>query len=131
MVSAAEIKKSQSSLNISLKAKQSGQLTENSCIFDLEVDGKKIGISVSLGLIFNKRVNTNFDVVSWYNSKSDIMKRRVSDLMYEIAFNKDFCQKWLKSDSQTSMMRMITASPVQNEDKNIISYLFEIKYDRF
>ena len=131
MVSKAEIQKSQSSLTIATKAKQSGQLTENSSIFDLKIAGKDCGISVSLGLIFNKKVNSNFDVVNWYNSKSDVMKQRISDLMHKVAFDRNFVNTWLTQDSGTSMFRCITSDPVKNDDKNILGYLFEITYKRF
>ena len=56
------------------------------------------------------------------------MKERISELMHKVAFDRKFVETWRTKHSDTTMYRIITAEPVKNDDKNIISYLFEIIY---
>jgi hypothetical protein len=126
MVTKKDIKKSTSSLNLAFKAKTTGQLTENSALFEFNI--KSVNVEVSLGLIFNKSINPNFDVLGWYNSKSDIMKIRISDLMNNVTFNGNG-QVSITNNAQTTQ-RAITTDPVKNEDPNILAYFFEITYNK-
>jgi len=126
MVTKKDIQKSTSSLYLASKAKTSGQLTENSAIFQFNTESANI--EVSLGLIFNKPISPDYDVLGWYNAKSDVMKIRISDLMKDITFNESGMAAI--SNNAQATQRIMTADPVKNENPNILAYLFEITYTK-
>lgn len=127
-VTEKELRASQSTLMIVSRLIRTGQLTENSVIFDDIVKGS--GINVHLSLIFKDIAPVEFNVLSWYRGLSDVMKERVSSLMLSIVFNEEKMEFFLKSETGTRMARGITSDVVTGENRNLIGYLFNIEYIR-
>ena len=127
-VTEKELRASQSTFMMTTKLIRTGQLTENSVIFDDIVKGS--GINVHLSLIFRDKEPVEFNVLSWYRGLSDVMKERVSSLMLSIVFNEEKMEFFLKSESGTRLVRCITSDVVTGENRNLIGYLFNIEYIR-
>ena len=127
-VTEKELSESKSTIMITSKLIRTGQLTENSVIFDDIVKGS--GINVHLSLIFRDKAPVEFNVLSWYRGLSDVMKERVSSLMLSIVFNEEKMEFFLKSESGTRLVRCITSDVVTGENRNLIGYLFNIEYLR-
>lgn len=127
-VTEKELRASQSTLMIVSRLIRTGQLTENSVIFDDIVKGS--GINIHLSLIFKDIAPVEFNVLSWYRGLSDVMKERVSSLMLSIVFNEEKMEFFLKSETGTRMARGITSDVVTGENRNLIGYLFNIEYIR-
>ena len=123
-----ELRASKSTLIMTSKLIRTGQLTENSVIFDDIVKGS--GINVHLSLIFRDKAPVEFNVLSWYRGLSDVMKERVSSLMLRIVFNEEKMEYFLKSEYGTRLVRCITSDVVTGENRNLIGYLFNIEYLR-
>jgi hypothetical protein len=127
-VTEKELRASKSTFMMTSKLIRTGQLTENSVIFDDIVKGS--GINVHLSLIFRDKAPVEFNVLSWYRGLSDVMKERVSSLMLNIVFNEEKMEFFLKSESGTRLVRCITSDVVTGENRNLIGYLFNIEYLR-
>ena len=127
-VTEKELRASKSTFMMTSKLIGTGQLTENSVIFDDIVKGSEI--NVHLSLIFRDKAPVEFNVLSWYRGLSDVMKERVSSLMLSIVFNEEKMEFFLKSETGTRMVRGITSDVVTGENRNLIGYLFNIEYIR-
>lgn len=128
LVTERELRVSKSSMIMGLKLMKTGQLTENSVIFD-DFLGMP-GICVHLSLIYRDKAPIDFDVMDWYNTRPLFLQERISDLMIDITCNKKVIEDFLASKSGKKMVRCITSDIVEGDSKKLIGYLFNIEYNR-
>ena len=129
LVTERELRASKGSMFMGMKLMKTGQLTENSVIFD---DFYGIpGFNVHLSLIYRDKAPIDFDVMEWYNTRPLFLQERISDLMYQVTFsNKMAIEDFFNQERGYKMIRCITSDIVEGDSRNLIGYLFNIEYNR-
>lgn len=129
LVTEGELRASKASMVMGLRLMKTGQLTENSVIFD---DFLGIpGFCVNLSLIYRDKAPIDFDVMDWYNTRPVFLQERLSELMFDVTFsNKKAIEEFLASQSGHKMVRCISSDIVEGDSKKLIGYFFYIEYNR-
>ena len=129
LVTERELRASKASMVMGMRLMKTGQLTENSVIFD---DFLGIpGFCVNLSLIYRDKAPIDFDVMDWYNTRPVFLQERISELMFDVTFsNKNAIEQFLASKSGHKMVRCISSDIVEGDSKKLIGYFFNIEYNR-
>jgi len=113
MITKKTIRKSKSTIGLQMELIKTGQLTENCAIFNIQ------GSELRLSLIFDKKINKDFDVESWYNNQPITQKEKLSQMFYNIL------DKNVKSYAERTT-RFLTSDTVGGESSKILSYFITV-----
>ncbi len=125
MMTKTQIRKT-TGMDTMFKTNATGQLSENCVFFDEILPG----VHLTMAIIKSKPIvdNANFSVEDWYSSKTDFMKERLSSVFIDCIKPSDDIVKTRVNHPNGILARCFTVEPISGEEKDVISYLFNIRY---
>lgn len=125
MITKTQIRKT-TGMDTMFKTNATGQLSENCVFFDEILPG----VHLTMSIIKSKPIvdNANFSVEDWYLSKPDSIKERLSNVFISCIKPSDDIVKTRVKHPNAMLARCFTVEPISGEEKDVISYLFQVKY---